>query len=152
MKHKHKHTHWLIALLVVATLLPVGAAAQTNQTAEDVAPYYNDSQEVDTNRWLRGISTDLGGMLQLVGRFGTYVIGGGGTGGINGALMTGVVVMGMGVGVVARAPVGGIAGGVLAVGGVFAGAAVGIAPTWMPAVVMLGVGIVIATVAKRVVN
>lgn len=143
----------IVTLVVVNLLLafsPAGVAA-SNQTLDEKAPYYNQTGEVSTDGWLQGVDTSLGGVLTLVSRTGTYVIGGGG-GGVSGALLTGVVVMGMSVGVVARTPVGGVAGATLAVAGTFAATGIGIAPTWMTAVVMFGVGLVISAVGKRVIG
>lgn len=136
-----------VGLLAVGT----GGVAAQNNTTEDVAPYFSDTEEVSTDSWLAGVEPDLSGVVTLVSRTGTYVIGGGGSG-VGSALLTGVVVMGIGVGSVARARVGSIAGATLTVGGVFAGSAVGIAPSWMTAVVMFGVGLVLAAVAKRMVS
>jgi len=154
MTQKYKIRHAVLATLVVLNLMlvvsPAGVAA-ANQSLDEKAPYYNQSEEVSTDRWLQGVEPTLPGLLTLVSRTGTYVIGGGG-GGVSGALLSGVVVMGMGVGVVARTPVGGVAGATLAVVGTFAATGVGIAPSWMSAVVMFGVGLVIAAVVKRVVG
>jgi len=141
-----------IALVCIGSLAVVtGGVAAQNETREDVAPYYSDTEEVNADSWLAGVEPDLSGIVTLVSRTGTYVIGGGGSG-VGSALLTGVVVMGIGVGTVARARVGTIAGTTLAVGGVFAASAVGIAPSWMTAVVMFGVGLVLAAVAKRMVS
>jgi len=79
------------------------------------------------------------------------VIGGGGTG-ISGQLLTGVVVAGLGVGSVARANVGGVAGAVLGITAVFTGVATGIAPQWIAAVLMFAVGLTLASVLRRVVT
>jgi len=140
-----------VALVSLALLAGSGVAQTNNTTVEDVAPYYQNTSEPDTGGWLLGVDTDLSGVLTLVGRTGTFVVGGGGTG-PGTALLSGVTIMGLGLGTVARARVGSVAGASLAVGGVFAGTAVGIAPTWMPAIVMFGVGLVLAAVAKRMVG
>lgn len=140
-----------VALVAVSLVAGVGAAQTANKTVDDVAPFYENTTEPDTNRWLLGVEPNLSGVMMLVGRAGTFVVGGGGTG-PGTALLSGVTVMGLGLGTVSRARVGSVAGASLAVGGVFAGTAVGIAPTWMPTIVMFGVGLVLAAVAKRMVS
>lgn len=148
-----RHRLRMVALLAVvaSTAILAGTAAADNHTIDEKAPLYENTSEVSTDRWMFGIDTSLGGLVTLASRTGTYVIGGGG-GGLSGALLTGVVTMGLAVGTVARAGVGSVAGATLAVAGTFAAVGAGIAPTWMTAVVMFGVGIVLAGVAKRVVG
>jgi len=82
---------------------------------------------------------------------GTFVVGGGG-GAVSGSLLTGVLVMGLGLGTVARAGVGEVAGVTLAIAGVFSGVATGIAPQWTSGVLMFGVGLVLASVFRRVLD
>ena len=55
-------------------------------------------------------------------------------------------------GSVARANVGGLAGAVLGITAVFTGAATGIAPQWISAVLMFAIGLVVASVFRRVVT
>lgn len=145
------HLVALIAVLVLVTGAIGGVAAQTNTTAEDEAPLYENASEPDTDTWLDGVGTDLGGLVTLVGRVGTFVVGGGSTG-ISSSLLTGVLVMGIGLGTVARSGVGEIAGATLAVAGVFAGVATGIAPQWTSGVLMFGIGLIMAAVFRRVLN
>lgn len=144
-----------LALLAVVVLLLGGVggvvAQDNNTTAEDEAPLYENSTEPDTDSWLDGVGADLPGIVTLVGRVGTFVVGGGG-GGISGSLLTGVLVMGVGLGAVTRAGVGEVAGVTLAVAGVFSGVATGIAPQWTSGVLMFGVGLVLASVFRRVMN
>lgn len=143
----------LVVLVLTLSLggLAGGAIAQTNTTAEDEAPIYENSTEPNTDTWMDGVEPDLPGVVTLIGRVGTFVVGGGG-GGVNGSLLTGVLVMGMGLGTVARSGVGSVAGGTLAVAGVFAGVATGIAPQWTSGVLMFGIGLVLASVFRRVLN
>ncbi|UXF50878.1 MAG: hypothetical protein HQRvContig02_4 [Haloquadratum phage sp.] len=142
----------VVGIVLVATLAVVGGVSAQNDTLNETAPYYDGAEEPDTSGWFEGVDpTTLQGLIAMVGRVGTYVIGGGGTG-ISGSLLTGVVVAGIGVGSVARANVGGIAGAVLGITAVFAGAATGIAPQWISAVVMFAIGLVVASVLRRVVT
>lgn len=129
----------------------VSAQEEENETAQDKAPMYEDAEDPDTDSWLQGIQPDLEGVVMLVSRVGTFVVGGGATG-VSGSLLTGVLVMGLGLGSVSRAGVGSIAGGTLAVAGVFAGVATGIAPVWTSGVVMFGIGLVLASVFRRILN
>lgn len=139
------------ALILLAAGLAAPVVAQNNTTASDEAPLYENTTEPNTDSWLDGVNPDLPGLMTMVGRLGTFVIGGGG-GGVNGSLLTGVLVMGLGLGTVARAGVGDIAGVTLAVAGVFAGVATGIAPQWTSGVLMFGVGLVLASVFRRILN
>jgi len=141
----------LLATCVFGGLSSVAIAQDNNTTVEEKAPLYEDAQEPDTDGWFAGLEPDLPGILTMVSRVGTYVIGGGGSG-VSGQLLTGVAVLGIGVGSVARANVGGVAGGVLATIAIFAGAATGIAPQWLTAVVMFAVGLLLASVFRRVVS
>ena len=142
----------VVGIVLLAAFGAIGGASAQNDTLNETAPYYDGAQEPDTSGWFEGVDpTTLEGLIVMVGRVGTYVIGGGGTG-VSGSLLTGVVVAGIGVGSVARANVGGIAGAVLGITAVFAGAATGIAPQWISAVVMFAIGLVVASVLRRVVT
>ena len=146
----------LAALVVLLACLggPMSALAvaqDNNTTVSEKAPLYENASNPDTDGWFAGVDTDLPGILTMVSRVGTYVIGGGGSG-VSGQLLTGVAVLGIGVGSVARANVGSVAGGVLGVVAIFAGAATGIAPQWLTAVFMFAVGLVLASVFRRVVT
>ena len=142
----------VVGIVLLAAFGAIGGASAQNDTLNETAPYYDGAQEPDTSGWFEGVDpTTLEGLIAMVGRVGTYVIGGGGTG-ISGSLLTGVVVAGIGVGSVARANVGGIAGAVLGITAVFAGAATGIAPQWISAVIMFAIGLVVASVLRRVVT
>lgn len=139
----------VVAVVVAATGAVGGVAAQsTNETPD----YYGNASEPNTDGWFESVDpTTLEGIVTMLSRIGTYVIGGGGTG-ISGQLLTGVTVAGIGIGSVARANVGGVAGIVLGITALFAGAATGIAPGWVSAVVMFGVGLVLASVFRRVIT
>ena len=142
----------VVALVLVAAFGAVGGVSAQNGTLNETAPYYDGAEEPDTDGWFEGVDpTTLPGLVAMIGRVGTFVIGGGGTG-VSGSLLTGVAVAGIGVGSVARANVGGIAGAVLGITAVFAGAATGIAPQWISAVVMFAIGLVVASVLRRVVT
>lgn len=142
----------VVGIVLVATLGAVGSVSAQNDSLNETAPYYDDAQEPDTSGWFDGVDpTTLEGLVAMVGRIGTFVIGGGGTG-VSGSLLTGVAVAGIGVGSVARANVGGVAGAVLGITAVFAAAATGIAPQWISAVIMFAIGLVLASVLRRVVT
>lgn len=142
----------VVGIVLLATLGAVGSVSAQNDTLNETAPYYDDAQEPDTSGWFEGVDpTTLEGLIAMVGRIGTFVIGGGGAG-VSGSLLTGVAVAGIGVGSVARANVGGVAGAVLGITAVFAAAATGIAPQWISAVLMFAIGLVLASVLRRVVT
>jgi len=142
----------VVSLVLIAAFGAIGGVSAQNDTLNETAPYYGDAEEPDTSGWFEGVDpTTLQGLVAMIGRVGTFVIGGGGTG-VSGSLLTGVAVAGIGVGSVARANVGGIAGAVLGITAVFTGAATGIAPQWISAVVMFAIGLVVASVLRRVVT
>ena len=141
----------VIGIVLLATAGAIGGVAAEEATNE-TPPYYEEAEEPDTSSWFEGVDpTSLSGIVTMVSRVGTFVIGGGGTG-ISGQLLTGIAVAGIGLGSVARANVGGVAGVVLGITAVFTGAATGIAPEWISAVVMFSVGLVLASVFRRVVT
>ncbi|MFW5949423.1 MAG: hypothetical protein ACOCSD_07495 [Halolamina sp.] len=141
----------VVALVLVAALGGAGAVSADNDTLNETAPYYGDAEDPDTSGWFDDTDpTELSGIVAMISRIGTFIIGGGG-GGVSGSLLTGVAVAGIGVGSVARANVGGAAGVVLGITAVFTGAAAGIAPEWITTVVMFAIGLVVASVFRRVV-
>jgi len=140
----------LAAMLLVSLFAGVGIVGADN-VSED-APFYEEAQEPDTDSWFDGVEpTSLSGIVTMVSRVGTFVIGGGGAG-ISGQLLTGVAVAGIGIGSVARANVGGVAGVVLGITAVFAGVGSGIAPQWISAILMFSIGLVLASVFRRVIT
>jgi len=142
----------VLSIVLVAAFGAIGGASAQNDTLNETAPYYDGAQEPDTSGWFDGVDpTTLSGLVAMIGRVGTFIIGGGASG-VSGSLLTGVAVAGIGVGSVARANVGGVAGAVLGITAVFTGAATGIAPQWISAVVMFAIGLVVASVLRRVVN
>jgi len=144
----------LLASCLFGVLIAPTAVAQdgVNNTTEEKAPLYEDAQQPDTDGWFAGVDMTLPGLVTMISRVSTFVIGGGGGAGVSGQLLSGVVVLGIGVGTVARANVGAVAGSVLGVTAIFAGATVGIAPQWLTAVVMFAIGLVLASVFRRVVG
>ncbi|UXF50938.1 MAG: hypothetical protein HQRvContig03_17 [Haloquadratum phage sp.] len=142
----------LLSIVLLAALGASGGVSAQNDTLNETAPYYDGAEEPDTSGWFEGVDpTTLSGLVAMIGRVGTFVIGGGASG-VSGSLLTGVAVAGIGVGSVARANVGGVAGAVLGITAVFAAAATGIAPQWISAVVMFAIGLVVASVLRRVVT
>ena len=141
----------VVAVVLIATAGAIGGVAAQDDTNE-TPPYYDGAEEPDTSSWFDGVDpTSLSGIVTMASRVGTFVIGGGGSG-VSGQLLTGVAVAGIGVGSVARANVGGVAGVVLGITAVFTGVATGIAPQWISAVVMFSIGLVLASVFRRVIT
>jgi len=142
----------VVTIVLVAAFGAVGGVTAQNQTVNGTAPYYSDADEPDTSGWFDDVDpTTLSGLVTMVSRVGTFVIGGGATG-VSGSLLTGVAVAGIGLGSVARANIGGVAGAVLGITAVFSGVATGIAPQWISAVLMFAIGLVLASVFRRVVT
>ncbi|MDB2226192.1 hypothetical protein PM023_16215 [Halorubrum ezzemoulense] len=142
----------VLSIVLLAALGASGGVSAQNATLNETAPYYDGADEPDTSGWFEGVDpTTLSGLVAMIGRVGTFIIGGGASG-VSGSLLTGVAVAGIGVGSVARANVGGVAGAVLGITAVFTGAATGIAPQWISAVLMFAIGLVVASVLRRVVT
>ena len=140
------------AILLVSIIGGMGGVAAEYETVEEEAPLYENSSDPDTDSWFDGVeATSMSGIVTMVSRVGTFVIGGGGSG-ISGQLLTGVAVAGIGIGSVARANVGGVAGVVLGITAVFVGVGTGIAPEWISAILMFAVGLVLASVFRRVIT
>lgn len=151
----------LSALVVSAGIAPASAAEgtvmQTNTTnnTTTVPGYYENSSGADgvgIGSWLEG-RTDptLDNMTALATRVGPFVIGSGTAqgGGPAGTLLLSLVVGGLFIGSMLRAPVGSVGGGVLGVVVVSGMASVGLVPTWIWAAVLMGIGSVLAAVAIR---
>lgn len=142
----------LATLLLLAAVGGVGGVAAQDNTTNSTPDYYENASEPNTSGWFDGVDpTTLSGIVAMASRAGTFIIGGGGTG-VSGQLLTGIAVAGIGIGSVARANVGGVAGAVLGVTAVFAAAATGIAPQWISAVLMFGIGLVLASVFRRIIT
>lgn len=130
------------------------AAAQTNETADEKAPVYGEEDpNPDTDGWLEGIDKpSVDSIVTLISRMGTFVIGGGAGGSMAQsapALLTGIMILGTAMGMTVGSGVGSVGGSVLAIAGVFATIGVGLAPEWGSAIVVFGVGIVVASVFRR---
>jgi hypothetical protein len=143
----------LALLLVAGSATP--AAAVNNSTIDTVAPYYdNVSDDVDNESWLRGIETpSIENATTLLTRLGSFVVGtktGSAADEAAGALMVGLIVVGVTLGLVGPSQVGFVAGSVA--GSVTIAALVigGLAPEWLWAVVLFLIGTVAATVFYRV--
>lgn len=146
-------SHNTLTRVVVAAVLLVAISSGLGGVAATEPPdYYGGAEEPDTSDWFEDVDpTTLSGIITMITRVGTYIVGGGGAG-ISGQLLTGIAVAGIGLGSVARANVGGVAGVVLGITALFVAASTGIAPEWISAVVMFAVGLVLASVFRRVVT
>jgi len=128
----------LIVLLVGAGLAPIGAVSGQE--------YYNNTTAVDNESWLEGNEDPTAeNTTSLIGRVGSFIIGSD-TGSALGALLTSVITGGMVVSMIGGSRLGMVGGattGVLTLGGM---TAAGLAPTWMWALVIFGVGLVLTQV------
>jgi hypothetical protein len=140
---------WLLVmgLLLLATVAVSPAPAQS---------YYDnttDDQEFQEDRdsWMADVDLTLAGLVTLMSRIGTWLIGSGvaaPSGASAGALATGVIIGGMMLGFSAPAKVGSVGGGVLGIGGVAAIVAIDAAPVWMYAVMLFALGLLAANVFR----
>jgi hypothetical protein len=148
------------ALLILAPLAGIGAgmaataaSAQQNSTAD----YYNNTTATGapaSSSWLDGMGeASLDDVLSLLTRLPRAIIGAGpttqGGGGPAGVLVVGFVFAAGGTGLFARSDVGSVGGATLFV--VLAAGVVGLgyAPAWTWALILFGVGIVVATAYLR---
>lgn len=142
----------LCALLIVSVLFVGAVGAQANNTSVDErAPYYDEweGNDVDNESWMDGNEDPtIENSTTIFTRIGTFVVGSNGDGS-TGAVLTGMLVLGALLGIGLGAPIGTVAGGTLATAGVFAIASTGLSPEWTVPVAMFGVGLFMASVAKR---
>lgn len=145
----------VLLLLAAAAGVAAGAtgggagAAQANDTIENRSPYYaNHSDSVPNESWMEGnANATAPAIVTMLSRVGTFVIGGDGG---SGPLLFGMVLLGAALSFVVSAPVGLIGGSVLTVTALFGVVSVGLAPQWFTAVAMFGVGLLLASAARRV--
>lgn len=139
-----------------ATNTPVGGPVN-NSSVDSNAPYYvGADDEVANGSWLPGDEATLENVLALASRFGTFVVGdrpaqGEGVGSA-GPLLVGAILVGGMLGATVRSGVGSVGGGVLAIVSVVGLAAIDVAPSWLYAVGLFALGIVLAAVAKRAIR
>jgi len=151
----------VVLLLATTSLVGVAGAQQTtatnNSTINETAPYYATSSSnvtVDIDTWLEG-RTDptLDNITNIATRIGPFVIGGGTANTVGtaqaGALVTGLMVLAVFLGTIMGTRVGSVGGATLATAIAAGIVEVGLAPQWMWAIVVMGVGIVLSTVAIR---
>lgn len=146
----------VVGALLAAPAVGIGAvvAEEEEESPEDKAPMYEDEEvEPDTDGWLEDMDEpSVSAIVTLMSRLGTFVVGGGAGAAMSQsapALMTGLLVLGTALGMVVGTGVGSVGGSVLAVTGVFATVAVGLAPAWGTAIAVFGVGLVAAAVFRR---
>ncbi|RDZ65979.1 hypothetical protein C5B90_06425 [Haloferax sp. Atlit-12N] len=154
---RHTQSMLVVCLLVATIVIPGIVVAQESNNSTDInetAPYYaNNSSNVSVDTWLEGRSDPtLDNITNIATRIGPFVIGGGSTSigsAQAGALVTGLMVLAVFLGAVMGSGVGSAGGATIAVAIAAAIVQVGLAPQWMWAIVVLGVGIVMATVSIR---
>lgn len=137
-----------VLALVALGVLAGAAAAQSNGT--DVDYYDNRSvDEVQNETWMDGNENVTGeSVITFASRVGTFVVGG--DGGSSGPLLTGMLLLGAGVGVATRADFGIVGGGVLALVSLWGVVGAGLAPEWLAPVFMFGVALLFAAGLRRV--
>ena len=147
-----------VAVLLVCLLISglavaaVPAIAEDDETESDDLPgYYDDRQvHVDNESWMDGNEdATISNVSTMLSRISSFVIGGDSSGDTSGSLLTGMLVFGAIMGIFVGGGVGMVAGAVLTVFALFAGGAVGIAPTWLYPVALFGVGVLLSASVKR---
>jgi len=142
----------LLAIVVLAVAAGgVAAQDETNESVDEKAPYYNEweGNDPDNESWMEGNEdATLENTTTMFSRIGTFVVGSNGDGS-TGAVMTGMLTLGALLGIGVGAGIGTVAGGVLAISGIMALAATGLSPEWIVPVAIFGVGLLLSSVAKR---
>jgi hypothetical protein len=145
-----ERTRVLVVAVLVSGLLLAGVGGVSAQS------YYNqsdnDNLDQDRDSWLSGVDLTLAGLIMLVSRVGTWIIGTGiqsPSGAPAGALATGVMLGGLMLGMGASSRVGMVAGGTLGMSSIFAIAAIDFAPSWMYAVALFALGLLASAVIRR---
>lgn len=136
----------LLAVLLVLALAG-GAEAQTNNST--VAPIYNNTTVtvVDNTTWMENRTTaTIGNVTSYVVDIGPFAIGSGpnSSEGVQGALLTGLLVFGAVMSVTGRSRPGMVAGAVIAAMTVATLVEVALSPLWVLFIVVLAVGILLA--------
>ncbi|MGZ0745721.1 hypothetical protein [Haloparvum sp. AD34] len=147
----------IAALLTLVLLASAPAVAENNTTnLSDKAPYYaNETSDVANESWMQGReNATLDNILAYAGRIDAFIIGSGyetqGNTGYAAPLLVGVLLAGGIIGTGVGTGVGLVGGGVIMVSTVYAFVQVGIAPQWLYALVLFGVGLILSTILKRV--
>lgn len=149
-----RRVRWLLAALLALSALAVTGVA-TGANVSDKAPYYdNQSDQVRNETWMDNrTEPTLDNTTHYLTRVGGFVIGQqpaqGGVGPA-GVMLLSLVLFGSFVGLSEGRSVGPIGGAVLAVALASGVATVGLAPHWIYAVVIMGLGLVLAAVAIRI--
>jgi hypothetical protein len=143
-----------LAALVGLGTLPGDAVAQTNNTTATPPPYYENASNSTPSGWLKDRQDPtLVNVSAMVTRLGTFVVGTGGTtqggGGPAGVVVFGLTLIGVVLGVVRGSSVGSVGGPILLIAAAAVIVSVGLAPMWLYAVILLGVGIVAAAAILR---
>lgn len=149
----------VLAATVVGIGMLSGATAANNSTTnvDDVAPYYaNNSTEVNNESWMSGHeNATLDNMVSMATRVGGFVIGNqqaqDGVGPANGLVLA-LVVFGVVATAGARSRVGTVGGIVLGIASAATLSTVGLAPRWLFAIIVFGVGLVAAAALLRILN
>lgn len=130
-----------------ATAADAAGAQENNST---LAPYYEGEQpQVDNESWMEGNENVSGpSLITYLSRAGTFVVGGDGEG--SGPMLTGMLLLGAGIGVAVGAPIGLVGGGVLALTALWGVVGVGLAPQWLLPVFVFGLSIFAASAIRGV--
>jgi len=144
-----------ISMLPGAPFSATAANDSPTNPNETKAPYYADNDtHVNNESWMNGHeNATLDNVVSMATRVSGFVIGNrdaqGGAGPANGLVLA-LVVFGVVATAGGRSRVGTVGGSVLGIAAAAALSAVGLAPSWLFAVIMFGVGLVAAAALLRI--
>jgi hypothetical protein len=146
----------LVLVCTVGAFAGSAGAVQENETnVSDKAPYYADNTSaVDNESWMEGHrEPSLANILHYSTRFSSFVVGTGspsqGGAGFTGPLITGMLVYGAVIAGMYQSGIGPVGGSVTMVVASFGLTTAGLAPMWVFAVGLFGIGGVLAWVLRR---
>lgn len=157
MKLNRTHIRYVVPALVLIlfslSFIAVGSASEVPHTAQTAnnSSYYDDNRSLVNNEtWMDNRSNATAeNSTHMLTRIGSFVVGGGDDGGAIGALLTSLIMGSVVVSFVGVSRIGMVAGGtvgVLTIGGM---ASAGWAPSWLFALVVFGIGLILTTVLIR---
>jgi len=145
------------SLTLALTALSARVSAQSNNTTT-LPPYYNNSTTpAPDGAWMAGSSeASLPNIIDLILRVGTVIVGPGGTvaggGGPTGPMLFGFLLIGGAFSAVIGTGMGSVAAGVVFVVVLSGVVTLGFAPSWLFAVLLFGLGVLLYRAFQSVVQ
>jgi len=144
------------SLALAVTALTARVSAQSNNTTT-LPPYYNNSTTPTDGAWMGGTTeASLPNIIDLLLRVGTVIVGPGGTvaggGGPTGPMLFGFLLIGGAFSAVIGTGMGSVATGVVFVVVLSGVVTLGFAPSWLFAVLLFGLGVLLYRAFQSVVQ